>query len=140
MKQYLSLGEAAKQWGVSERRIGQYCTQGRIPGAKKEGISWVIPADAQKPEDLRRRSRPVKDPPAEELPIGPLDPADLMPLINTPFKPGHCREAVDAMKPGPSGTSPWRSTTISADSRRQRCGKPNPTSPAATWGRGFPPV
>lgn len=28
--------------------------QGRIPGAQKFGKSWVIPAHADRPEDLRR--------------------------------------------------------------------------------------
>ena len=42
--------EAAKKWKVSERRISQYCTQGRIPGAQKFGRSWAIPEDAKKPD------------------------------------------------------------------------------------------
>lgn len=31
----------------------------------------------------------------------PLDRANLMPLMNTAFAPGHCREAVEAMAAGP---------------------------------------
>lgn len=48
MKSYLSLREAAEKWGVSERRINQYCAQGRISGAERVGKAWAIPADAQK--------------------------------------------------------------------------------------------
>ncbi len=35
MKGYLSIREAAEKWGVSQRRINQYCSQGRIPGAER---------------------------------------------------------------------------------------------------------
>lgn len=54
MNNYDSIREAAEKWGVSERRINQYCSQGRIPGAKKFGKSWAITADAQKPKDPRQ--------------------------------------------------------------------------------------
>ena len=30
MEGYLTVGEAAERWGVSERRISQYCAQGLI--------------------------------------------------------------------------------------------------------------
>ena len=44
MKNYLSIREAAEKWGVSERRINQYCAEGRIPGVQRFGKSWAIPA------------------------------------------------------------------------------------------------
>lgn len=40
--EYITVREAAEKWGVSERRIGQYCTEGRIPGAERFGGSWAI--------------------------------------------------------------------------------------------------
>ena len=57
MTDYLSIREAAEQWGVSERRVNQFCADGRIEGAKKIGGSWVIPAEAKKPEDPRKRRK-----------------------------------------------------------------------------------
>lgn len=56
MKGYLSIREAAEKWGVSERRVNQYCAQGRIPGASRFGRSWCIPEDEEKPADPRKRS------------------------------------------------------------------------------------
>lgn len=53
MKGYLSIREASYKWGVSERRVNQYITSGRIPGVERFGRSWAIPADAKKPEDPR---------------------------------------------------------------------------------------
>lgn len=32
-----------------------YCSDGRIPGAEKIGRVWLIPKDAEKPKDKRRR-------------------------------------------------------------------------------------
>lgn len=101
MDGYLSIREAAKKWGVSERRINQYCADERIPGALKFGKAWAIPVDAKKPGDPRRARLAEKPAPVEAPSESPLDHANLMPLMNTPFAPGHCQEAVDAMAAGP---------------------------------------
>ncbi|WP_296629061.1 helix-turn-helix domain-containing protein [uncultured Negativibacillus sp.] len=47
MEGYLSIREAAEKWGVSERRINQYCTQGRIADAEQFGGTWAIPENAK---------------------------------------------------------------------------------------------
>lgn len=65
MKDYLSLREAAQKWGVSERRINQYCTEGRIAGAQRIGKAWAIPSNAQKPGDPRRMRQQGKIPPLQ---------------------------------------------------------------------------
>ena len=54
---YISVRETSYKWGVSERRVNQYCVQGRIPGLTRFGRSWAIPADAAKPTDPRREKR-----------------------------------------------------------------------------------
>lgn len=98
MGRYLSVREAAEKWGVSERRINQYCSEGRIPGAEKIGKAWVIPADADKPGDPRKRKNQSvshKPPNVPELFPG------FMPLLNTRFEPGHCMETIEKMKAGP---------------------------------------
>lgn len=100
MKNYLSIREASEKWGVSERRINQYCSEGRIAGAQKFGKSWAIPADAKKPEDPRKRSQHSEVVVTRtDLDIL-FDHKNLMPLMNTAFAPGHCLEAVKAMDAG----------------------------------------
>ena len=37
IKGYISIREASYRWGVSERRVNQYCAEGRIPGASRFG-------------------------------------------------------------------------------------------------------
>ena len=99
MEGYLSIREAAEKWGVSQRRINQYCAEGRIPGAERFGGSWAIPENARKPGDPRREKKkagPAVPQKAPELFHG------FMPLMNTPFRPGHCMEAIEGMKAGPT--------------------------------------
>lgn len=45
----ISVAEAAKIWGVSERSVRNYCSTGKIPGVILAGKTWRIPADAEKP-------------------------------------------------------------------------------------------
>lgn len=46
---YLTVRETAETWNLSLRTVQQLCAQGRIPGAKKFGKFWAIPAGAAKP-------------------------------------------------------------------------------------------
>ena len=50
---YMTTSDAVKKWNISERRIRQLLTEGRIEGAIKIGGNWNIPADAEKPLDKR---------------------------------------------------------------------------------------
>lgn len=56
--EYFSVREAAAAWGIDPSGIGRLARQGRIPGAKLVGRSWLIPQSAKKPAD--GRTRPVK--------------------------------------------------------------------------------
>lgn len=53
---YITAGEAAAKWGVSPRAVVYQLAAGRIPGACKKGKLWLIPAAAERPADLRRRT------------------------------------------------------------------------------------
>lgn len=52
---YISVKQAAENWGMSSRRVQILCNQGRIEGAQRVGNSWTIPEVAQKPIDGRRK-------------------------------------------------------------------------------------
>ena len=56
MLEYITVIDAAAKWGISDRRVRVLCGQGKISGAYKDGKSYHIPADAEKPADGRRRS------------------------------------------------------------------------------------
>lgn len=53
--EYMTLKEASEKWGVSAHQINYYCVDGRIPGAVKMATIWLIPKDAEKPADRRRK-------------------------------------------------------------------------------------
>lgn len=53
--EYLTTTEMSIKWDISSRRIAILCEQGRVDGAIKKGKMWLIPADASKPIDSRRK-------------------------------------------------------------------------------------
>ena len=53
---YMTTKEAASIWGISDRRVLQYCNAGRMVGAVKMGNTWLIPKSAKKPADGRFKS------------------------------------------------------------------------------------
>jgi|LSQX01.2.fsa_nt_gb hypothetical protein len=52
---YLTVKEVGKKWGISSRMVTLYCVEGRIQGAQKKGSLWLVPKDALKPSDRRRK-------------------------------------------------------------------------------------
>ena len=54
---YITVNQAAKKWGLSDRRVRNLCLAGKIPGAYREGRAWKIPSDATKPTDGRYKSK-----------------------------------------------------------------------------------
>lgn len=66
--EYMSIHQAAQEWGISPRRIQVLCAQSRIAGACRIGNMWAIPRTAKKPEDARIKSgRYIKTKAAKEL-------------------------------------------------------------------------
>ena len=53
--EYMSCPEAAEKWGISARRVQILCKENRISGVSKIGYMWLIPKDAEKPVDARRK-------------------------------------------------------------------------------------
>lgn len=56
MADYMFVKDAAALWNISERQVSGLCTRGKIPGAVKQGRSWMIPTSAEKPADQRIKS------------------------------------------------------------------------------------
>ncbi len=98
---YMSIKEAALKWGISERLVQQLCSSGRIEGAEKFGGSWAIPVDSVKPGDPRRANsaggrKKERTKREAEVPH-PARERVAMPLLNTPYRPGHCMDAIVKM-------------------------------------------
>lgn len=58
---YLSAGQAARKWNISQRRVQVLCSEKRIEGAFKVGEVWAIPDDAPKPLDFRMKQTKKKN-------------------------------------------------------------------------------
>ena len=50
---FMTAREASTLWGISQRRVAIFCSEDRVEGAKLMGNMWLIPQDAQKPNDAR---------------------------------------------------------------------------------------
>ena len=61
---YLSCADTAEKLGITIRRVQQMCKQGELPGAVKDGRTWMIPVNIVS-EDLNAKKKP--------LPIGVSD-------------------------------------------------------------------
>ncbi len=57
--EYITAKEASEKWGVTERMVRVYCSQGRIPDAYSEFDTWYIPADAEKPARKPKEVKPT---------------------------------------------------------------------------------
>lgn len=53
---YISVAEAAKRFGVSERSVRGYCADGKIADVFLTGKTWNIPETATKPNRANKRS------------------------------------------------------------------------------------
>ena len=76
MSAMMTVKVAAKLWNLEERRITALCRDGRISGAMKQGKSWLLPTNAEKPVDNRIKSGAYRKPKRETLlplPIGISD-------------------------------------------------------------------
>lgn len=59
--EYITTKEASAKWGISTTRITILANEGRIEGAQRLGKSWIIPANATKPPELKaNHSRSAK--------------------------------------------------------------------------------
>lgn len=57
MFDYMTAQEAAEKWEVSLRWVQRLCKENRIDGAMNINRVWLIPKNAKKPSDARKRKR-----------------------------------------------------------------------------------
>lgn len=53
--EYVTAQETADKWSVTRRYVQILCVKGRIKDAKKMANLWLIPKDAEKPVDKRKK-------------------------------------------------------------------------------------
>lgn len=100
---WMTAAEAAREWGVTPRRVQILCAEGRVTGAERFGRAWRIPEGAPKPADPRRAGAPATPTSAagaEDAARAPLSLGALMPLMATPFAPGRAAGAAASLPEG----------------------------------------
>ena len=53
---YMTAQQAADKWEISLRWVQTYLKNNRVEGAIRFGHVWMIPKDAEKPVDKRKKS------------------------------------------------------------------------------------
>lgn len=91
--QYISVKQAAEQWGVTTRRVQDLCNQGRIPGAQRWERSWMLPANAVYPARKTAASSEYNLPMPRKSPF-----LTMTDLYNTP---GSAQKSIDNMEGQP---------------------------------------
>jgi len=83
---YISVKEAAGCWGVTVRRVQQYCKDGLLPGATKVGNTWMVTKEAKMPafDQSAKQKNGIPD----VYQVTPFRQA--MPLLCSSYEPGQC--------------------------------------------------
>lgn len=68
----VAIKDMCTSWNVSSRRITKLCEEGRIVGAQKIAGIWLLPAQAQKPNDARIKSGKYIKKPSSSATITPF--------------------------------------------------------------------
>jgi len=55
--EYMTVQEAAKKWNITKRWVQNLCEENRVNGAVWFIRVWMIPKDAKKPGDGRRKEK-----------------------------------------------------------------------------------
>ena len=61
MKGYNTVQEAAEKWGITPRQVQILCKANRIVGATRMSRIWIIPENAEKPTNDKRKAANTND-------------------------------------------------------------------------------
>ena len=56
MNGYITVQEAAIKWGITPRQVQFLCKTNRIDGATRISRIWIIPENAEKPTNNKRKA------------------------------------------------------------------------------------
>lgn len=103
--QYISAKDAAAKWGLTLRRVQDLCKNHAIDGAVRWGRDWMIPADANRPADRRRKQENKQ---ISKLAILPRKNPAIV-FSNIYHVPGTADSVADAMTERPVAAQLFRS-------------------------------
>ena len=59
--QYMTTKEAAEKWNITPRQVQILCKNNRIVGATRMSRIWIIPENAEKPTNDKRKAGITND-------------------------------------------------------------------------------
>ncbi len=89
---YVTIKKASEKWGISTRRVQDLCKSGAVAGAVLWERTWMIPKDAEKPADRRRKDAP------EQKPVIIPNKNSFMSLTNTYKVPGTAEKVLKSFE------------------------------------------
>ena len=96
--QYITASQAAEKWEITVRRVQDLCRSNSINGAVRWGRDWMIPADAHRPGDRRRKAENQTVETTAQLPRA--NPAIAM--SNIYHIPGSADTVAESLSPRPA--------------------------------------
>lgn len=95
----ITVQQAAENWGLSVRYVQVLCKKGRLPGAVKFGLNWMIPADAKRPKDGRYKESKAESNAIPKIVMPVQSPL----MIMSPFysKPGEADKCIESLSDTP---------------------------------------
>ncbi|WNX86639.1 DNA-binding protein [Agathobaculum sp. NTUH-O15-33] len=57
----MTVQEAAEKWGITSRQVQILCKANRIVGATRMSRIWIIPENAEKPTNDKRKAANTND-------------------------------------------------------------------------------
>jgi len=103
--QYITAAQAAEKWDLTVRRIQDLCRSQQIHGAVRWGRDWMIPADAHRPAD--RRKKHINSHVADNVQLPRKNPAIVM--SNLYHKPGTADAVAAELEKMPMAAALFRS-------------------------------
>ena len=117
--QYITAAQAAEKWELTVRRVQELCRSRQIHGVVRWGRDWMIPADAHRPAD-RRRKQEVRQM-ADNVQLPRKNPAII--LSNLYNRPGTANAVALEMEKMPAAAQLFRANLayLRGDVEDSRC-------------------
>lgn len=95
----ITVQQAAENWGLSVRYVQVLCQKGKLPGAVKFGLNWMIPADAERPKDGRYKESKAEPNTIPKI-VMPVQ-SPLMIMSSFYNKPGKAEKCIESLSAAP---------------------------------------
>ena len=98
---YMTIAEASAKWGLSLRQVQHLCRLGSVEGAIRFGRAWMIPKDASRPIDRRRKQTEAAVEGSETRSLPLLRKSPFLDMTNLYTRSGSADEVIASLAENP---------------------------------------